>query len=331
MRIAALLLAASLGAAAAGLVFEGPRGPGRGKHIVLVSGDDEYRSEEMLPELARILALRHGFRCTVLFAIDPRTGVIQPDLKNNIPGLEALRTADLMVLFTRFRELPDEQMRFLADYVAAGKPIVALRTATHAFANQTGPWVKWAWNNKDTGGFGREVLGETWIRHHGRHGVESTRGVPAPGAAQHPVLQGIRDGDIWAPTDVYAVRLPLPADATPLVLGQVLRGMAPADEPVAGDKNNPMMPVAWTRTARGRVFVTTLGSAQDLENAGVRRLLVNACYWAAGLERKIRPQSDVALVTDYRPSAFRFGGYRPNVRPEDLRIPAQLVRSPDRR
>ncbi len=327
MRAVALVLLAATAAGAAGIVFEGPRGPGRGKHIVLVSGDDEYRSEEMLPELARILAQRHGFRCTVLFAIDPKTGAIQPEQKDNIPGLEALAGADLMVLFTRFRELPEVQMRHVAAYVVAGKPVVALRTATHAFANKTGPWAKWAWNNKETdGGFGREMLGETWIRHHGKHGVESTRGVLAPGAAAHPVLRGIRDGDVWVPTDVYAVRLPLPEGSTPLVLGQVLAGMSPSDPPVTGARNDPMMPVAWTRTARGRMFVTTMGSAQDLQNAGFRRLLVNACYWAVGLEKKIRPNAATGLVTEYRPSPFKFGGYRPGVKPEDLRIPKELVR-----
>src|SRR5687767_15263790 len=107
---------------AAGVVYEGDEGPGKGKHIVLVSGDEEYRSEEALPQLGKILAKHHGFKCTVLFAIGA-DGTIDPNTNNNIPGLEALKTADLMVIATRFRDLPDEQMKHIAEYVEAGKPV----------------------------------------------------------------------------------------------------------------------------------------------------------------------------------------------------------------
>src|SRR5437879_13124588 len=86
------------------LVIAGGDGSGQGKHLVLISGDEEYRSEEMLPQLAKILARHHGFKCTVLFAIDPADGTINPNRNDNIPGLEALDSADLMVLFTRFRD-----------------------------------------------------------------------------------------------------------------------------------------------------------------------------------------------------------------------------------
>src|ERR1700704_2753950 len=96
-----LLLGASAQAAEPWLVLEGGNGPGKGKHIVLVSGDEEYRSEEALPQLAKILAKHHGFKCTVLFAIDPKDGTINPNVNNNIPGLEALKTADLMIIATR--------------------------------------------------------------------------------------------------------------------------------------------------------------------------------------------------------------------------------------
>ncbi len=311
------------------LVFEGAAGPGRGKHIVLISGDEEYRSEEALPQLAKILALRHGFRCTVLFAVEPETGIINPERRDHIPGLDALAGADLMVMFLRFRDLPDEQMRHIVHYVESGKPIVALRTSTHAFDLKTSATYRhWAWNSREPGwegGFGRRVLGETWIRHHGKHGRQSTRGILAPGERDHPVLRGIADGDIWVPTDVYAVRLPLPANSRPLVLGQVLNGMEPSSPPAEGPQNDPMMPVAWVKTYTGasgrtaRVFTTTMGSSQDLLSEGFRRLLVNACYWATGLEDRIPPRSDVALVGEYRPSPFGFGGFRRGLRVKDLR------------
>src|ERR1700722_9910243 len=106
-------------------------GKAKGKRIVLISGDEEYRSEEALPQFAKILATHHGFQCTVLFAID-KDGTINPNI-SNIPGLEALKTADLMIIFTRFRDLPDEQMKHIVDYVESGKPIIGMRAATHAF------------------------------------------------------------------------------------------------------------------------------------------------------------------------------------------------------
>ncbi len=319
--IAALLLFAVL-SAASGLVFEGKSGPGKGKHIVLISGDEEYRSEEALPQLAKILSTHHGFRCTVLFAIDPADGTINPDRRDNIPGLEALASADLMVIFTRFRDLPDAQMKHIADYVESGKPIVAMRTATHAFDIKSSPvYGRWSWNSKEwDGGFGRQVLGETWIAHHGAHGKQSTRGIVAPGAGDHPILRGIADGDIWGPADVYAVRLPLPGDSRPLVLGLVLEGMNASDPPVTGKLNHPPMPIAWVRTYKGaRVFTTTMGASEDLKNEGVRRMLVNACYWAAGLENRIPARTRVDLVGDYRPSPFKFGGFRRGLKPSDLR------------
>jgi len=206
------VLACAACAASDRLVIPGKNGPGKGKRIVLVSGDEEYRSEQALPQLARILSQHHGFDCTVLFAIDPKEGSIDPNRSDNIPGLEALDSADLMILFTRFRDLPDTQMKHIVDYVGSGRPVVAMRTATHAFDLKTsGTYRRYSWNSKEwDGGFGRQVLGETWIDHHGRHGVESTRGIIVGGQESHPILRGIESGSIWVPTDVYKVRSPLP-------------------------------------------------------------------------------------------------------------------------
>src|SRR5260370_2751737 len=156
------------------IVYDGFDGPGKGKHIVLVSGDEEYRSEEALPQLGKILAKHHGFKCTVLFAIDLKDGTINPNEAKNIPGLEALKTADVMVLFTRMRDLPDEQMKHIVDYVESGKPIMALRTATHAFAQKSKTYQRYFWQDKETNsGFRRLALGQTWISHHGDHGKQS--------------------------------------------------------------------------------------------------------------------------------------------------------------
>jgi hypothetical protein len=309
-------------ASAAGIVFEGKEGPGKGKHIVFVTGDEEYRSEESMPQLAKILATRHGFKCTVLFAINPQSGEVDPMTLDNIPGLEALDKADLLVLFTRFRELPDAQMKHIVDYANSGRPIVSLRTATHAFAyrkHKDSPYAKYDWQNKDyQGGFGRQVLGETWVNHHGHHNHESTRGLIAPGMKDCAIVRGCED--IWGPSDVYGITK-LTGDAKPVIMGQVLTGMDPKDPP---NTKKPQMPVAWVKSFTGtsgkpsRIFATTMGHAWDLKCEGVRRLLVNACYWGLGMEKQIPARADVTLVGTYDPLPIGYGKFRKGLKPADF-------------
>jgi len=322
---------------AAGVTYEGHHGPGRGKYIVLVAGDDaEYHSEETLPQLAKILAVRHGFKCTVLFSINPADGTIDPKANRNIPGLEALRKADLLILFIRWRDLPDDQMKYFVDYFNSGRPILAIRTGTHPFQFKTSKtYEKYSWNSKIpgwVGGFGRKFLGATWEEqldhygHHGVHGKQSTRAFVAPGAADSPILRGITSGGIWVPTEVYSVPLPMQPTCHPLLLGQVLSGEDPNDPPVEGKPNDPMMPVAWTDhfTAEsgktGNSFTTTMGAADDLLNEQLRRLLVNATYWLTGLQKKIPEKADVDLVGDYHPLSFHSETYTHGVKPSDLAL-----------
>lgn len=329
------MLGIAVVAEAAGVVYEGKDGPGKGKHIVLLSGDEEYRSEEAMPQLAKILAVRHGFKCTVLFAINPQSGEIDPVTKNNIPGMEALDTADMCVMFLRFRELPDEQMKHFVDFLNSGKPILGLRTSTHAFAygkDSKSAYAKFDWKNKDwVGGFGRQVLGETWVAHHGWHAHEATLGVVEPSAKDHPILRGVTQ--VFGPTDVYTANPP--ADCTILMRGQVLTGMNPTDPPVVGkqkptdkyEKNNPMQPLVWLRNYTGecgktsKIVTTTMGCATDLQSEGFRRILVNACYWALGLEEKISTNSNVDIVGEFKPSGnFGFGKFVKGVKPADLQL-----------
>ena len=296
---------------------------GSGIKVVLVSGDEEYRSEEALPMLGKLLSQRHGFDCTVLFAIDPDTGEIQPDRGDHLPGLEALDDADLLILFTRFRRLPDEDMRHLVDYVESGRPLIGIRTATHAFAYEQdsgSAYKRWSWADSTwPGGFGRQVLGETWVSHHGHHGHESTRGVIPVAARRHPVLRGVED--VWGPTDVYGIR-DLPPGTTVLLEGSVRAGMTPEAPAVEGPKNEPRMPIVWARElahgsgATQRVLCSTIGAATDFESEDLRRLFVNASLWAVGREAAIPERADARLVGDYRPSNFGFGGFVQGVRPE---------------
>ena len=297
------------------LTIPAGKGPGKGKTVVLIAADEEYRSEETLPQFARILAKRHGFNCIVLFGIDPKDGTICPNVTDNIPGLENLKKADLVIMLMRWRNLPDEQMKQIIDYAESGRPMIGMRTATHPFNLKGGPYLKYSWDNKSPdyeGGFGRQVFGETWIAHHGDHGKEGTRGILARGQEGHPILKGIEPGSIFGPTDVYGVRLPLPGDTVPLVYGEVTETLQPDSKAVAGPKNDPMMPIAWTRTYRGaagktaRVFATTMGASQDFAAEGVRRMLVNAVYWSLGLESRIPTKTNVDIVGEYKPTPFRF-------------------------
>jgi hypothetical protein len=304
------------------VVYEGKSGPGAGKQIVFLSGDEEYRSEEGLPQLAKILAERHGFKCTVLFAINPTNGAIDPNYNKSLPGAEALDSADVIVMLLRFREWPDAQMKHFVDAYLAGKPIIALRTSTHAFsygADSKSPYVKFSWNSTVwPGGFGKQVLGETWISHHGAHKKEATRGIIEPAAGDNQVLRGVQD--IFCTTDVYTANPP--PDVMVLLRGEVLSGMKPTDAPVVGPKNHPMQPIAWTRTYRNeagntnRIFCTTMGAATDLTNEGLRRLIVNAIYWGAGLA--VPARADVNLVGAYRPTMYGFDGFVRGVKPADL-------------
>jgi len=308
-------------AASAQVVYSPKDGPGQGKHVVLLAGDEEYRSEEGLPMLGKLLSQRHGFKATVVFPIDPKTGEIDPNNQSNLPGLDALKDADCVIMLWRFRNPTTADLKHFADYFAAGKPIIALRTSTHAFnIKEAGsPYAQWDWQASApwTGGFGQQVLGETWINHHGDHGSEATRGLIAPGAEQNPLLRGV--SDVWGPTDVYGIKN-LPSDATVLLNGQVVAGMKPTDPPVEGAKNNPMMPVAWTREFKNeggvtnKIMTTTMGDAGDLESEGLRRLIVNTVYAFTGLE--VPARADVTPVGEFKPTPFGFNKFIKGVKPE---------------
>lgn len=301
-------------------------GPGQGKHIVFLAGDEEYRSEEALPMLAKILSQRHGFRCTVLFSVDTN-GVINPDRGASLSNPHALDSADAIVMSLRFRHWDDHTMGHFAGAMNRGVPIIALRTSTHAFSGirRESQWAKWNYGNK--GGFGKQVLGETWVTHWGVHKKEATRGVIEASAKGDPLLRGVED--IFGDTDVYEAAPP--ADAKILVRGQVLKGMKPTDEPADYKKktvakveqgvNDPMMPVVWTREHKNeagtvnKVFCTTMGSATDLQSEGLRRLLVNGVFW--GLSMEVPAKANVDYVGEFQPTMYGFGGYKKGVKPSD--------------
>lgn len=262
----------------AALCLVGAGGQGeRAPHVVFVTGDCEYRSEISMPMIAKILEEHHGMKCTVLYAVD-ENGQRAPRAKKDIPGLEALKGADLAVFFLRFRALPDDQLQHILDYADSGKPMVGLRTSTHAFLYPKGH------QNADLNdGFGRDVFGQKWIRHHGH--ANSTRVLLT--LKDHPVCRGLPD-EWWARSWLYHV-IPLHGDCATLAHGYALKGGEESGKEIFGVPG----PVAWTKTftgpsgKRARVFFTTLGHPWDFHKEASRRLLLNGIYWALGREDDI--------------------------------------------
>jgi hypothetical protein len=300
------------------LTYPGGEGPGKGRRILLIAADQEYRSEQSMPMMAKILSTRHGFDCTVLFVVNEK-GEVDPTMpvypekgkesefkQHHIPGLEHLASADLVIFFARLLTLPMSERELIVKYIDSGKPIIALRTANHGFHAPlpykiNGKQVRW----------GEDVLGGAFMGHHGRWHADSTRGIIVPEQKDHPILTGV--SDIWGNSDVYRTYkegTSLPAGCIALVWGQPLMGRKRDDPP--NPKLEPL-PVAWFKfwkTSRGRsarVFQSTMGSGHDLENPGLRRLIINAVYWGMGMAA-ITPTRSVDIVGEYKPleSGFNY-------------------------
>jgi hypothetical protein len=297
------------------LVYEGESGIGKGKHIVLIGNDHEYRSEQTAPLLAKLLAKHHGFRCTVLFGITADgsigTGV------NNMPGLEALKSADLVFFFARFLALPDDQLEKIIAYLERGGPIVGVRTSTHAFNGIKGKYAHLNFNHKEAaylGGMGEQVFGNTWHRergqsHYGSNHVKGCSITPVAESATHPILRGVEK--IHAYSGAYSSQPP--AGSTPLLDVQVLATFQPSDQI---EKGKPSVNAGWTRDSykapsgavkQARVVYTSYGASEDLLSEDGRRFLVNACLWAAGMEAAITLDLDVSIVGKFSPDAYNTG------------------------
>lgn len=314
-------------AKAAPLTFEGNRGPGQGKHIVFIANDHEYRSEETCPAIAKILAKRHGFRCTVLFGVDENGHIKTGDAP--VPGIEALQDADLLVFFTRFMKLPDDQVDELVAYFERGGPAVGIRTSTHCFNKQEGKWAKLNFNYTGEdylGGLGEQVFGNTWHKERGQshYGSNHKMGgtiTAVAGAKDHPINQGV--GPIHCYSGAYSSRPP--AGSTPLLEVQVLNTFGPSDD---ASSEHPLVNAGWTRNhyvapsgnkKNARIVYTSFGASEDILDEDGRRFLVNSCFWAIGLEARIRPDLNVAFVGKFNPSPYTTGAFfRTEVKPTDL-------------
>ena len=291
------------------MVYQGKTGPGKGKHIVFLSGDEEYRGEEGLPMMAKIMSQRHGFKCTVLFSLNDK-GEIDPNNQQSLSHPQALDSADAIIMLLRFRRWGDTTNKHFDEACSRGVPIIGLRTSTHAF-------------NGKLRGFGKRVLGEGWVSHWGHHKREACRGVIEPGAEKNSILNGITD--VFADSDVYEAYPP--KDVKILMRGLVLENMKPDSKPSTRDRkkdrpiNDPAMAVAWTRNYKwpsgktSRIFCSTMGAATDLQSEGLRRMIVNATYVGLGME--VPKKANVDYIDPYKPLFYGFNSFRRGIKPAD--------------
>jgi hypothetical protein len=316
--LASLLVTAPLHSSS--IVYEGDAGPGLGKHIVFLASDHEYRAEEACPALARILAKRFGFTCTVVFGVDA-DGFIEAG-SSRVAGLGALEKADLFVISARFLNLPDEEMAHIAAYLDRGGPVVGLRTSSHAFKIPAGSkYAKYDFKSKTEGyenGFGHQVLGNTWVGHYGTNHKQGTRIITVPEQRGNVILTGVGETAFCHAGGYVGKAGP---DFTVLTMSQPLVSMDPTAAP---DPEKPPMPSTWTRhhTAKDgskhRVFHSTQGASQDILDDNYRRLIINGILWAAGMEKEIKADLDISFVGPYRPGTFSFGGHARQVKPSAL-------------
>ena len=305
------------------LTFAGGEGPGKGKHVVLIAAEQEYRSEQSLPMMASILSEHYGFDCTVLFSVNNQ-GEVDPTLpapfkdeektkRHNLPGLEHLAKADCVICLSRYMQLPADQLEHFHQYFDSGKPLIALRTTNHGFWGGT----KYLKDGQQVSM--REMLGGAFMGHHGGWHREATRGIIVPENKTHPILIGVHD--IWGTSDVYRCHdetSPFPSDCTSLVLGQPLVDLTRDAKP---NTDKEPLPIAWTKTWVGnrglstKIFHFTMGSAKDFENAGVRRLTVNAVFWGLEMVDEISPESSVEIVGQYNPLKSGFNYEKLGVEP----------------
>lgn len=230
------------------------------RNIVMIIGDDEYKTEVTLPAFAKKQLEPRGFHVTFVHADEKE--------RNDFPGLiDALKSADVVLVSARRRTPPTAQLDALRAHLAAGKPLVGIRTASHAFSlrNNMPPADGFAaWNEFDS-----EVLGGHYTGHHGAE--PQTKVSLAPGADKHPILRLVDVNSLVGNGSLYLTR-PLAGTTSPILLGEI------ADKPIET--------VAWTNSFgpnHARVFYTSFGHVADFENPAFQKLLLNGICWACEL------------------------------------------------
>jgi len=234
-------------------VFKNDRRP----LVAILMAEREYKTDQSLPRFA-LNHLGKDFRVSYVFASE--------NDRNDFPGIEVLDEADVALISVRRRVLPKTQMKHLRAFIEAGKPVVGVRTANHAFSlrGKEPPRGLLAWEN-----FDREVIGGNYTNHHG-HGPKTSVKVAGGGAKDHPILAGVDVDKLKGNGSLYRVS-PLGKSATPLLVGSI--------------SGKPPEPIAWTNQSKfgGRVFYTSMAHPDDFQQADFNRLLRNALAWATRL------------------------------------------------
>ena len=323
------------------VVYEPPKKKANGKRILFLVSDHEYRSEQTIPAIARIMSYHHGFQSVVVLGLDREGRYILPGGKV-LPGLKYLSSSDLLVIFTRWLHTADKNMQMIVEYLESGKPVVGLRTSTHAFKyrgknelfkslfSQRGekkiphPSLKistWYTNTNYYGGFGRQVLGESWAGHYGENHKQLTKIELIN--KDHPVVKGIsgfmylRAGGYYSDPE---------KDSIIIGMAQPLVSMKKDASP---DANKPAVPGIWIRNQykapsgkikKARVFTTQYGASEDILDDNFRRILVNGIFWSIGLENQIKSDLTIDFVGGYKPDKFDMNkNYRIGVKPSDIK------------
>ena len=253
--------------------------------VVFVTGDHEYSGELTLPLIAAELEKNYGMRTKVLKSAPDQNG------EKDIPGLEALREADLAVFFLRWRLLPQNQLDYIDAYLKSGKPVMGFRTTTHAFNYPEGDERK-RWN-----AFGEFAFGSPpgWggAAKHTHYGHNSTTDVTVIAeAAKHPILTGVAPA-FHASSWLYRVLPDYPVKGSvPLLMGKSINP----------DKEAIDNPVAWTGKNQwgGRTFFTTLGHPEDFQVESFQRLVINAIHWELGKSIPKNRNANLAINVPYR-------------------------------
>jgi len=213
-------------------------------HVHFLSGSDEYKSEASLKTYRAFLKRNYDVTVTASWVHDGA---------QDLPGIEHVPDADLLLVFARRLKLPEQQMDTLRRHWEQGKPVVGLRTASHAFRESTNQV------------FDHEVLGGNYQGHFDDSPVQVR-----PAVETHPVLEGVQP---FSSRKLYKAGN-LADDATVLQTGTT--------ETENGEHTHP---VTWThRYHGGRTVYTSLGVPEDFRTQSFRRFLTNALFWAAERE-----------------------------------------------
>ena len=237
-------------------------------HVVFVVGLPHYSPELTMPVFAKELE-RFGFRTTIVMG----EGNSEKKTKNVLPGIEALKDADLAIFFMRFLTLPDDEWQPIEDYLKSGKPVIGLRTASHAF-NYKPDHPRFNWNDD----FGRRVLGTPYVVH--QSGTTDCTVVPK--YKKHPIMSHLTKTNWTSPGTLYLTRLQPGCQALVTGTGKGKNRLLEKRYGViqVNESESDVVAWAWKNEWGGKVFGTSFGHPGDFAEESFNRMFINSVCWA---------------------------------------------------